>query len=423
MSSVGPDIVKVMEARRAEIGAQLSRGQMREALAAADAAIAALPQVPGFRLFRAIALLELRRPDEVLETLNAMDALGVQPTPQSLQLRATALWRTGHEEEAIEVLARAIALAPNEHRAREIFGRYCLALGRHDPGWAESEHRLARLPPLPFRGVRRWAGEPLAGKHIAVIGEQGLGDTLQFARFLPTLCEQGATVTAVVQPALLDVMRSMKAPIAWTSEFATSSALDFQVELLSLPLLFGTRLEAIPQEIPYLFAEPERSARWKARLGPAGRKIGIAWQGSTGPMRDDERSLPPGLIAALAAVPGVRLISLQAVNGLDLFARLPAGIAIERLGPDVESNPRGTTEIAAIMASLDLVITSDTMVAHLAGALGRPVWVGLKFDAEWRWMRRRADSPWYPQLRLFRQKSPGDWPGVADDLVAALKRP
>jgi hypothetical protein len=196
---------------------------------------------------------------------------------------------------------------------------------------------------------------------------------------------------------------------------------DIRIDLLSLPLVFGTTAATVPHAVPYLVADPAKVARWGSAIGDAGFRIGVVWQGSTGPMRDDARSLPPELLASLGRIPGIRLIGLQGITGLDVLARLPEGTTIERLGPEIENNPDGITEVAAAMQGLHLLISSDTMAAHLAGALARPVWVGVKRDADWRWLRGRNDSPWYPTMRLFRQQRDGDWITVAAAMASELQ--
>jgi hypothetical protein len=409
-----------VEERRREIVSLLSAGRKAEALGACTAAIEAMPGIPGFHVLKAACLQDLGRNEEAIRVIDPVLAdAGARSAPAFI-VRAQALWQVDREIEAIESLQAGLPLAPSDHHMHELLGRYCLTLGDFNRGWREYEHRLARLP-NPRPDIRRWAGEDLAGVRLIVIAEQGLGDTLQFLRFLPWLRQHSATVTAVVQPALIALAQTVDGDIAWASDWHTPGTFDLRVDLLSLPFMLRTRLDSIPQGIPYVNANAAKVADWAHVLGREGFRIGLAWQGSTGPMRDDARSIPPALFKALAEMPGVRLISLQGVNGLEPLASLPDGMVIERLGPKIESNPDGIAEVAAVMENLDLVIASDTMVAHLAGALGRPVWVGLKRDADWRWLRNRADSPWYPTMRLFRQERAGDWPAVVAAMAVRLQ--
>ena len=190
---------------------------------------------------------------------------------------------------------------------------------------------------------------------------------------------------------------------------------------MSLPHIFRTHSEAeIPADVPYLAADPERVAKWAARLGSDGFKVGIGWQGNADYPGDHFRSIPLKQFAPLAQVPGVRLISVQALWGLEQLEDLPAGMTVETLGEELTNNPDGFREMAAVIANLDLMILSDSAPAHLAGALGRPVWVALAKRPDWRWQAGRSDSPWYPTMRLFRQAEAGDWAGVFAAIAAAL---
>ena len=193
---------------------------------------------------------------------------------------------------------------------------------------------------------------------------------------------------------------------------------DYQCALMSLPFLFGTTVDTTPGDCPYLFAEPALVAKWKAAIGESGLKVGICWQGNPGRPIDFGRSIPLALFAPLASVPGIRLVSLQRFHGLEQLSALPDGMAVETLGPDFDACP-GFEETAAAMACLDLVVSCDTSIAHAAGALGRPVWIALKYASEWRWLHDRQDSLWYPTARLYRQTIRHDWRPVltriADD--------
>ena len=190
---------------------------------------------------------------------------------------------------------------------------------------------------------------------------------------------------------------------------------------MSLPGILGTTLENAPGDVPYLFAEPALVAKWRARIGETGVKIGLCWQGSPRQPIDIGRSIPLALFAPLANIPGVRLISLQRNHGLEQLSNLPAGMAVETLEPDFDASP-GFEETAAVMACLDLVISCDTSVAHGAGALGRPVWIALKYASEWRWRHDRADSIWYPTARLYRQRIRNDWRPVLHEMTANVAR-
>jgi hypothetical protein len=178
----------------------------------------------------------------------------------------------------------------------------------------------------------------------------------------------------------------------------------------------------VPAAIPYLRAEPELRRKWAARIGQSGFRIGVVWQGNPNPEADIARSIPLREFAPLAATASVRLISLQKGDGVEQLGRLPPRMIVESLGEDFDAGSDAFVDAAAAIADLDLVVTCDTSIAHLAGALGRPVWVALKKDAEWRWLRDREDSPWYPTMRLFRQTSIGDWPGVLSRMAEACAK-
>ena len=198
----------------------------------------------------------------------------------------------------------------------------------------------------------------------------------------------------------------------------TGEAFDFQCALMSLPGTFGTSCENLPSSVPYLFAEEGMVARWRERLGDHGLKIGICWQGNPDGKADIGRSFPLRCFQPLAAISGVRLISLQKAHGLDQLENLPSGMEVETLGEEFDGGPDTFIDTAAVMSCLHLIITSDTSVAHLAGALGRPVWVALKHVPDWRWMLGRSDSPWYSTMRLYRQAIRDDWDSVFDQVTA-----
>jgi hypothetical protein len=253
-----------------------------------------------------------------------------------------------------------------------------------------------------------------------VFAEQGLGDIVQFARYLPLLKERGAEVTLLVADRMHAVLRAAFPDIAIETQVAqrTARACDFQCAMMSLPIGFATRVDNVPAAIPYLKPDPARIAHWRAHIGAHGLRIGICWQGSPDPDVDAGRSVPLEAFAPLAAIAGVRLISLQKHTGTEQIARVP--FAVETLGPDFDSGPDAFIDTIAAMESLDLVISPDTSIAHVAGALARPLWIALKRVPDWRWMLERPDTPWYPGARLFRQERAGDWTGVFARMHAAL---
>ena len=255
-------------------------------------------------------------------------------------------------------------------------------------------------------------------RRLLVFSEQGLGDVIQFVRYLPLLLEREANVTFLTSAKLIRLLRPLTAKIAVISATNENAIYDFQCALVSLSHQFNTNLSSIPNQVPYLAAEEELVARWKAGIGEHGFKIGIAWQGNPRAPIDQGRSIPVAEFVPLSGLPGVRLISLQKHYGLDQLALLQPDSKLETLGDDCDNGPDAFVDTAAVMESLDLIITSDTSIAHLAGALGRPTWVVLRHVPDWRWMLDRDDSPWYPTMRLFRQSARDDWRSV----FAAIER-
>jgi hypothetical protein len=267
----------------------------------------------------------------------------------------------------------------------------------------------------------RWQGEALAGRTLLVQAEQGLGDTIQFARFVPFLarCEQEAQIIFQVQSSLRDLLTTLPGNLTIVGQGSGLPPFDVVCAVQSLPRLLGTRADVIANSVPYLSADPARVAAWRDRLGPGGFRVGISWQGN--PVSPAiGRSIPLAAFAPLSKVPGVRLVSLQKHVGLEQLTGLPPGFAVETLGEDFDRSPGAFLDTAAVMHSLELVIVSDSAVAHLAGALGRPGWVALPHVPDWRWMLDRSDSPWYPTMRLYRQPVRGDWASVFARIAADL---
>jgi hypothetical protein len=270
----------------------------------------------------------------------------------------------------------------------------------------------------------RWQGQPLSNETLLVHAEQGLGDTIQFVRYLPLVCERAGRVICEVQPGLLPLMKQSK--LAKVADFIGRGELlpefDAQVPLLSLPAVFQTTAETIPLAAGYLAADPVRVSQWKERLGDvAGLRVGIAWQGSAGYPGDRERSIPLIEFAPLA-LPGVELISLQKGFGSEQIEQLGDRFKVRALGPGFDAAGGAFLDAAAVIENLDLVVTSDTAIAHLAGALGRPTWLALSLVPDWRWMFERVGSPWYASLTLFRQTRLREWSDVFQKMAVALAR-
>jgi hypothetical protein len=258
------------------------------------------------------------------------------------------------------------------------------------------------------------------GKTILIYDEQGLGDTILFVRYLPLLLEKGAKVLLAPQPSLRQLLHTLGPGVRIVSLVDTTLEFDFHTPLASLPLAFGTEADNIPVPIPYLKAEPDRVSFWRSKLGDNGFKIGICWQGSTHKI-DRGRSFPLALFHDLAKIEGVRLVSLHKGAGESQLENLPNGMVVEKLGEDFDTGDQAFLDSAAVINCCDLVITSDTAIAHLAGALGASTWVVLKWVPDWRWQLERKDSPWYPSLQLFRQSQPGQWQPVFVEMENSLR--
>ncbi|MBK1840744.1 tetratricopeptide repeat protein [Azospirillum sp. YIM B02556] len=328
----------------------------------------------------------------------------------------------GHPQDAALNYRRALAIDVGKPEYRKNLGTCLLMAGDYPNGTVAYEGRLEqpvwRKRDMP--GVL-WQAQPLAGKTLLVHFEQGLGDSFQYIRYACMLKRMGARVLYECQPALKRVLST--APDL-DGLFAFGEPLppyDYHISLMSLMHRLGTTPDSVPGGVPYLRAEPELEAGWAERLErleggkrPALR-VGINWHGN-----ETGKSIPLECFEAMGKLPGVRLYSLQKVSGLDHLERLRDRVAVTELGADFDAGPDAFLDTAAVMANLDLIITCDTSVCHLAGAMGRPTWVVLKWFADWRWMRDRLDSPWYPTMRLFRQATSNDWAEVMDRVTAEV---
>ncbi|MGE3297459.1 MAG: DUF5672 family protein [Porticoccaceae bacterium] len=335
------------------------------------------------------------------------------------------LHKLGQLDAALEAFDRALALDANLVQARFSRALVQLAQGDYAAGWAGYEARRLcpeyaagyRLPAMTGT-PRPWQGEPLAGKSLLLMAEQGIGDTLQFIRYAGRLADQGGRIALHVRQAhVAKLLRNVHGVSEVYAGEAAIPAHDYFCHLLSLPRLCGTRsLAAIPADVPYLEAQVDRRAHWRQRLDavPARLRVGLSWAGNPANPDDRYRSCPLQELASLCELPEVAWINLQLGTGREELRGMPMPIL------DWGDEQTDYAETAALMAELDLIITVDTSIAHAAGALGRPVWVMLQHSADFRWLSDRTDSPWYPSARLFRQPRAGDWSAVAADLRAAL---
>ncbi len=333
----------------------------------------------------------------------------------ALQIQGQFAAARDHFEQALRIVADYVEAHYN-------LGRLLLLQGDYQRGWQEYGWRMRmRGHPSQNMPAPEWAGEPDGQRRLLLYAEQGLGDTLQFVRYLPLVCARVPNVTTVVPRALLPILTSS----GFTDLIAQDEpppVADWQCSLASLPKVFETRADTIPATTPYLHADPRLIEKWQARLEAVeGLKVGIAWQGNPAFYSDRFRSISLAEFAPLAKVPGVRLIRLQQKGNAE--AEPAESDQLQMISWDSEMDAAGNEfmDTATIMASLDLVITSDTSIAHLAGALGVPVWVALSLAPDWRWLLARDDSPWYPSMRLFRQTRLADWSDVFERTARELE--
>lgn len=343
-------------------------------------------------------------------------AVDLQPDcPEAINNLAMLLSDLGQLPEAISLMERAVSLRSDHGGFHRNLGMCLLAAGRFEEGWRECEWRW-RCPDLAPAGhpfpQPPWRGEAAEDRVLFLYAEQGFGDTLQFCRYVPLAAARGLRITLMVQPPLMRLMKSLAGVESILGMDQPVPPFDFQCPLLSLPLAFDTKLGNIPADIPYLHPERDAVLAWKDRLPaiPSGvLRVGLVWAGNPrgySPvlgLADRRRSIAPEVLAPLMDVRGVQLYSLQKGG--------PAA-PVEWNLIDFMDECLDFADTAALVANLDLVVSVDTAVAHLAGAIGKPVWLLNRFDSCWRWLKEREDSPWYPALRIFRQPRPGDWESV-----------
>jgi tetratricopeptide (TPR) repeat protein len=365
-------------------------------------------------------LLKQGRLSEAVEALERAAALA--PASEAVHRNlAAALVRTGRIEEGLQHNEEAVRLAPRSAEARRNRAILRLLMGEWQQGWQEYEWRwLCPEQKLPARPEPLYNGEPLEGKQLLLIAEQGLGDTIQFIRYAELAQQRGARVAAEVQPELVPLLSDYKA-IQWLlPRGGPTLTCDYFLPLLSAPRVFGTRVDQVPNRVPYLHARPERIEKWRRRLPPAALRVGLVWQGSRAHPSDRDRSMPLELLARLAR-PGRLLVSLQKGPGVEQLAHLGQPETVLDLSQELDRDAP-FLDTAALLTLLDVTVCVDTSVAHLAGALAVPVWVALPYIPDWRWLLHRSDTPWYPTMRLFRQPKPGDWQSVVAQLDEALSR-
>jgi Flp pilus assembly protein TadD len=319
--------------------------------------------------------------------------------------------------DAVACYDEALRMRPEDAELRNNRSLALLALGRFEEGWAECEWRwkCAEFQPPPHT-LPRWDGSPLENRTLLVHAEQGLGDTLQFVRYVPLLAARGGQVILEAQPSLVPLLRQSGISHVF-ARGETLPSCDVWIPLMSVPMLFATASETIPRDVPYLSAEPQLVAKWHDQLSGADRfRVAIAWQCSVNRRGDQFRSIPLARFEPLAGLPGVELVSMQVGAGSEQIGQVAGNWPLVDISQDLTD----FHETAAALSNVDLVISCDTSLVHAAGALGVPTWIALPFAADWRWLIERDDSPWYPTVRLFRQSTLGDWDDVFRRITEAL---
>jgi tetratricopeptide (TPR) repeat protein len=434
--------------------ALLSLGRPQEALAEFGQVLASIPHHAEARLNSGIAHAALGAPEAAVAEFDR--ALSIAPGhPVAHYNRGIALHDLGRYAEAVDANDRVLAAAPehagawlNRGRALAALNRFddaiasygkvntlrkddadaqfmealaLLTLGEYRRGFEKYEWRWRRsgMPVPRGRGRPLWLGDyPVARKTVLVHAEQGLGDTIQFARYVPLLVEAGAKVVLEVQSELMPLMARLDGGAAIVPRGEAPPPFDVHCPLGSLPLAFKTEPDTVPADVPYLSADDGHLAKWSAQIGALERpRIAIAWSGNASHVNDRNRSIAFSQLAPLFSVPA-RFVSIQRDVRSEDAAPLAGESRVRHVGAELED----FADTAAAIALADLVISVDTAVAHLAGAMGRPVWVLLPFAPDWRWTLDGDSSPWYPTARLFRQTSLGDWNAVIERVGAELAR-
>jgi tetratricopeptide (TPR) repeat protein len=413
-------------------------GRLESAIASYDRAIALKPDFVGAHSNRGTLLQELQRPEEALASYNA--AIALKPDfAEGYSNRGTALQELQRLDEALASFDRAVALKPDYGESHWNRALAMLLAGDYENGWREFEWRWKTTEVLgSFKreemGAAPWTGqESLSEKSILLYCEQGLGDAIQFCRYTKLLAERGARVVIEADRSLVRLFTTLEGVGEVVAVGDKRPKCDFFCSMLSLPLAFQTTLSSVPAAVPYLKAEPDKVLAWKTKLdGDSRPKVGLVWSGGFRPNHPELWSVNRRRNIALRKLaplknPEIEFYSLQ--KGQPAASELLGLIAEGWDGPaiiaGVEEQVLDFADTAALIENLDLIISVDTSTAHLAGALGKPVWILNRFDTDWRWLLHREDSPWYPSVKLYRQESLGAWDPVIlrvrDDLAAWAK--
>jgi hypothetical protein len=407
------------ESFRREFDALIEAARFGEATSLIDAAFPASPDVPLARYSRGVVAIFRREFDAAERELRAVVAAAPEFAPAHHDLGALAQWRKDYQS-SIDHLQRAIALDPANRASYVALAQSLFASGRYDEGWRCFEAREGGLARHPRpRGL--WDGSPIPGGALGVFAEEGIGDTVQFCRYAAAVRDRVARIYLVVDgqyATLAPLLREMDRIDAVVTDRRTGPPINAYVPVMTLAHLAGAS-PTNPLDVPYLRVPAEREARWRARLGETSlRRVGLVWGGNQrstagGSDIDLRRSVDPALLAPLAEVSGIEWHSIQLGSAAARAGRLPAAFRLRDMTAQIDD----FADTAALIANLDLVISVDTSVVHVAGAIGAPTWMLNRFDSCWRWGPEGDRTPWYPSVRIFRQPAFRDWPSV----VAAVR--
>ena len=398
-------------------------GRSTEAIAAAQRAISLCPGHANARNNLAAALGADGRYEQAL--VECREALRRDPElAEAHNNLGSILAAMGQLDEAAASFRRAIAISPDHAAAHFNLALALLIGGKWVAGWPQYEWRwkcFSSARPRNFPEPQ-WGGEPLQGRTILLHAEQGIGDTIQFVRYVPLVAQRGATVLLECQPELRRLLGGLPRVGQLIARGEALPRFDLQCPLMSLGGVFGTTVDSIPGPVPYLTADHSLVAAWERKLATPGKplvrvKVGLVWSGNPTQKNNRLRSIPLRSLGALAVVKGIRFLTLQKGLAADQARNPPPGMELEDFTADLTD----FAETAALLANLDLIITVDTAVAHLAGAMGLKVWALLCYAPDWRWLLGRGDSPFYPTMRVFRQHRPGDWDGVVAEVRSELE--
>ena len=409
-----PDLAEALLAR----GITLTKlERFEEAFAIYEAAQSKGVDVADVRIARAATLRAMGRVDDAIAEIDRALEKRADYAPAH-NARGQALMEAGRLPEAITSFRRTIQLRADQSEAAWNLGYLLLLYGDFQEGWRYYEARRIRKGTIwtDLKGPE-WQGEPIEGKRLLLYAEQGFGDVIQFARFVSVAARMGAQIIYGVYGPLAELVRHVDGKPIVVRNGEGLPPYDYHAPIMSMPFILGLSKRQIPAQVPYLRAEPERIKSWNAKLPQSTFRVGIVWHGSKA---DPDRWVPLAAMAPLSRIPGVTLFSLQKTDGVEQLANLPDGMIVDAFGPSYDAGPDAFLDSAAVMMNLDLIISIDTGLAHLAGALGRPVWILLKKTPDWRWMLDRKDSLWYPTARLFRQKEKGNWVPVIEEIAAEL---